>query len=357
MNERRTLRGLGPIAIVTLLTFPVGSPARADSEPFFKGKTIKLIQARRPGGAGDMRVRSIMKFLSDHIPGHPGILSQYMPGGGGRLAANHLYRAARPDGLTIANIGGGFLMNAVLGQPGANYDVRKVAYLGSGNSKGSYAFFTRKDLGLDTLDKLRAAPRVRVGGQNIGHDVYTQARLFVWILDLRNARFVVGYSGPEMDVAFIRGELDARSNNNATMLRRNPEWISDKLIDLHAVMEVPKGHRISHPAFKGVPALDQFSKTKAQRKALELRRNIRLVGSPYLLPPGVPADRVKILKEAFDKTLKDPRLTKEWEKLTGEPPAPVLADEQTTAVRSLSKDPEVITVFKQIAGAGPIPWP
>ena len=354
--NRRILKKLGYLAILFILTSLVFPLTYAQSEPFYKGKTIKIIQGRRPGGTGDLRARAIMQYLSDHIPGNPTLVSQYMPGGGGRLAANHVYNSVKPDGMTLANIGGGFIANAVLGARGVKYDIHKMTYLGTGNSRGSWAFYSLKELGYDSVEKMRAKENFRIGAQNVGHDVYIQARLFAWILGLKKARFIVGYSGPEMDIALVRGEFDARSSGIGTIVTRNRDWLKNKVITPHAVMEAPMGFRIHHPDFVNLPALESFIDTKVEREVLRLRRIVRQVGSPYVLPSGVPADRVKILKRAFEKTYKDPRLSKTWKKFTGDDPSPILPDDQAKAVAALPKDSQVIQIFRQLAGAGPMPW-
>jgi tripartite-type tricarboxylate transporter receptor subunit TctC len=97
--------------------------------PFYKGKTITFIQAREPGGSGDLRVRAILPALAKHIPGNPTIVMQFMPGFGGRKAANHLYKTARPDGLTIANMSASTIPLALLGEAGVEYDIDKLVHL------------------------------------------------------------------------------------------------------------------------------------------------------------------------------------------------------------------------------------
>ena len=104
-------------------------PARVFSQAqFFQGKTITIVQGRDPGGTGDMRVRAMMPFLQKHIPGNPTIVNEYMPGGGSRKAANHVYKSVRPDGLTIGNVGLGVVSSAVLGEPGVTYDLDKFFF-------------------------------------------------------------------------------------------------------------------------------------------------------------------------------------------------------------------------------------
>src|SRR5258708_4487292 len=207
---------------------------------FYKGKTITIIHGRDPGGTGDMRVRAMIPFLQKYTPGNPNIVSEYMPGGGGRKAGNYIYGSAAPDGLTIGNAGSGMVSSAVLGETGVQYDIDKLIFLGSPYSSTHYFFLTRRETGLTTLQKLRSAPGVRVGAQSVGHTIYNIGRLFAWVLPLKDPKFVTGYSTPERDVAFMAGELDALGTTDDHLVR-NPEWISANKIDLHALMEVPKG--------------------------------------------------------------------------------------------------------------------
>jgi tripartite-type tricarboxylate transporter receptor subunit TctC len=206
---------------------------------FYHGKSITLLQGREPGGTGDMRVKAVLPYLRKYIPGQPTIVSEYMPAGGGRMAANHIYRSARPDGLTLGNVGAGLVANAVLGETGVQYDLNKLIYLGSPNSASHYVFLTRKETGLNSLEKLRLKPGLRIGAQSVGHDIYINGRLFAWLLGLQEPRFVVGYSGPEVDSALLRGEVDGRANIADTLLQRTPDWVAKGIVDFHAILEIP----------------------------------------------------------------------------------------------------------------------
>ena len=103
-------------------------------------------------------------------------------------------------------------------------------------------------------------------------------------------------------------------------------------MDYHAIIEIPKGYRFDLPAFKSLPTLESFTRNERERKILAMFRTFRLVGSPYVLPPGVPSDRVNILREAFKKAFNDPMLPKEWTKFTGEEMFPLMPEEQTEAI-------------------------
>ncbi|HWP60371.1 MAG TPA: hypothetical protein VNL14_20920 [Candidatus Acidoferrales bacterium] len=321
--------------------------------PFYQGKTITLIQGTAPGGSSDMMVKAAVPFLKKYIPGEPTIVSEYIPGGGGVKAVNHLYKNVRPDGLTLGNVGGGLVSNAVLGESGVLYDINKLIYLGSPHSHYHWVFMTRKEAGLADLEALRSTPGIRVGAQSIGHSVYIVGRLFSYLLGLKEPKFVVGYSGPELDVAMMRGEFDARINNADTLLKRNPDWLAKGLVNLHAIMEVPKG--LKHERFAHLPEVEQFAKSDRERKVLAMLRAFRQVGSPYIFPPGTPKEQVKILRDAIAKTFNDPAFHSEYKKFTGDDPTPISGEEVEKAVRELPRDLEIVELFKKISGGGPLP--
>ena len=177
------------------------------------------------------------------------------------------FRNAKPDGLTIGNVGSGLVANAVLGSTGVEYDIDKLIYLGAANSTAQYVFNSMAKLGLDSIDKLRARPGLRVGAQTVGHDIYINGRLFSWLLGLKEPKFVTGYSGPELDLAMVGGELDARANIPDTILQRSPEFIEKKLANFHAIIQIPKDDRHPHPAFAKLPELETFAKSDRERRS------------------------------------------------------------------------------------------
>ena len=320
---------------------------------FYAGKTITIIQARAAGGTGDLRVRAQVPFLRKYIPGNPTITLEFMPGGGGRKAANHIYRTARPDGLTIGAMTPGFVPSAVLGETGVLYDLDKTIYLGSPDGGAQWIFATRKNAGADSLAKLRSMSGLRVGAQAVGHPIYLTGRLFAYLLDLKGPKFITGYTTQELDIALLRGEVDARSNLAETVISRNPEWIEKKLVDFHAIIEVPKGNQ--QPQFAQVPEIETFAKTAKEKKVVALLRGFRGTGSPNILPPGTPKDRVEILQEAMRKTFRDPEFHKEFKKLAGDDASPLMPEELEKAIRSLPREAEVIDFFKKLSAADPLP--
>jgi tripartite-type tricarboxylate transporter receptor subunit TctC len=322
--------------------------------PFYQGKTITLIQSGQAGGTGDMRVKAVIPFLRKYIPGNPHILAEYMPGGGGRKAGNYMFGAARPDGLTVGHVGG-VVANAVQGQAGVQYDVDKFIYLGAPNTASHYVFVTRGELGLNSLEKLRAHARLRVGAHAVGHFVYITGRLFAWLIGLRDPRFVTGYSGVELDVNLLRGEIDSRANIADTVLRRGSDSLTKGLVHVHAILEIPKGDKHPHVRFASLPEIESFARSDKESKVLAMFRAFRLVGSPYILPPGTLQARAEILREAFRKTFRDPEFHKEYNKLTGDDATPLLPEEMEKAVRELPREREIVEIFQKIAGPDALP--
>ena len=178
VSEGANRMRMTPITIVSILCLFFGDSTYAQA-PFYQDKTITVVLVGGPpAGSADLRTRGVINILRKHIPGNPTIVMQYMGAGGGRQAANHIYGVAKPDGLTVGSMGAALVTNAVLGATGVQYDIDKLIYLGTPDSAQHYLFITHRHAGLDTLEKLRAASGVRIGGQSVGHPVYITGRAF-----------------------------------------------------------------------------------------------------------------------------------------------------------------------------------
>ena len=321
---------------------------------FFQGKTVTIIQGRDPGGTGDLRTKAVATFVQKYLPGNPTVIMEYMPGAGGRKAANHLFRVAKPDGLTIGNPSIGMISSAILGESGVQYDIDKFFYLGSPYSTYHAVFVSRKQAGFNSIEKLQAASGVRIGAQSVGFVTYNEGRLFAYLLGLKEPRFIAAYGGAEIDPALLRGEIDARATGADTVVQRNKEWLEKgTIVDFHAILEVPKGEK--HPQFSSVPEVESFAKTDLERKVINMARAFRIAGTPFVLPPGTPKDRVEIIQGAFRKAYQDPEFFREYKKLTGDEPTPLLPELHDKAVRDIPREREVVEVFKKLVGAGPLP--
>jgi tripartite-type tricarboxylate transporter receptor subunit TctC len=349
--EIRRPCSVGLVLIALYLSLP-GGPAFSQAE-FYKGKTIKIIRGGGPGGSGEFQTRALVKFLEKHIPGKPTIIVEFIEGAAGRKAANVIYSSTKADGLTIGSIGAGLVVGPILGLPGSSYDLDKFIYLGSTDSGDPYIFYTKGELGLDSLAKLRAVTGLRFGAHAVGHPVYVTARMTAYLLGLKEPRFVTGFTGPEIYVALNRGELDAHATGAARFVIEQPEWIEKKLVHFHSTLTVPNGR--FHPVFAKVPELGRFAKTDNERKLLDMFRAFQYPRWPYIFPPGTPAERVQIIREAMRRAFADPEFPVEYKKLMGDPPAPLNGEELETAIKELPRDKEVVQLYQKLAGADPLP--
>ena len=337
-----------------VLCFVALIPSRAFSQaPFYQGKTITVIVSTSPAGTGDLRVKALMPFLRKHIPGNPTLILEYMDGGGGRKAANHMFRGARADGLTIGAMSSSVISLNIMRESGVLYDLDKFIYLGAPESVGHQIIYTRKELGLNNLEKLRAASGLRIGAQSVGHVSYIAGRFFAFLIGFKEPKFIAGYTAPEVDAALLRGELDARANAAVSVLRRNSDWLDKGVMDFHAIMEIPKG--VKHPRLGHLPEIETFVKTEREKKLLDIWRVFRQVGSPYILPPGTPKDKVDILQESMRRALSDGEFHRDFLKLVGDEVEPLSAEELTKIIKSAPRDVETIDLLKVISGAGALP--
>jgi tripartite-type tricarboxylate transporter receptor subunit TctC len=350
--KKLTLYAFVYVILVGLLAIlPAGNAfSQAD---FYKGKTIKIVRGGGPGGSGEFQTRALMRFLEKYIPGKPNLMMEFIEGAAGRKAANVIYSSTRPDGLTIGSIGAGLVVGPILGLPGSAYDLDKFIYLGSTDTGDPYIFYTKANMGLDTLEKLRAASGLRFGAHSVGHPVYVTGRLMAYFLNLKEPKFVTGFIGPEIYVAIMRGELDAHATGAARFVVENREWIEKKLVHFHATLTVPKGRY--HPLFARVPEIGSFAKSETERKLLDMFRAFQYPRWPYIFPPGTPKEPVQIIREAMRKAFADPQFPAEFNKLMGDDPSPLGGEDLERAIKELPRDQEVVQLYQKLAGPDALP--
>jgi tripartite-type tricarboxylate transporter receptor subunit TctC len=321
--------------------------------PYFQNKTIRIIRGGEPGGTGDLQARALIPALKKHISGQPTIIVENMPGAAGRKAVNHIYSSAKPDGLSIGAVGAGLVAGPILGLAGSQYDIDKLIYLGSTESGDPYVFVSRKEAGFDSLEKLRAATGLRIGAQAVGHPVFISGRMFAYLLGLKEPKMVVGYGGPEIDIALAKGEVDVRANGADTIFQRSREGLDKASLNFHAFITIPKGK--FPQGLPKAPDLDTFAKNDRERKLIELFRAFLYPRWPYIVPPATPKDVVGILRGAMAKAFKDPDFHKEFKKLMTTEPTPLTGEEMEIAIRELPRDAETVALYKKMAEDVPLP--
>ena len=352
MRQKTTFRAarffsIGFFGLLLLATHAFGQT------PYYQGKVLTILRGGAPGGTGDMQARALIPFLEKYLPGRPKVVISNMPGAAGRKAANHIYTTTKPDGLTIGAVGAGLVVGPILGLTGTLYDLEKLIYLGSTESGDPYFFLSRRDAGLDSLEKLRAASGLRIGAQAVGHPIYVSGRIFAYLLGVKEPKMVIGYGGLELDAALDRGEVDARANGADTILQRNRDALANEKFYVHSTISIPQGK--PHRLFPSVPELESFARNDKERQLVNLFRTFIYPRWPYILPPGTPDEIVGTLRGAMTQAFNDPEFHKEFKKLMANDPTPLTGEELQTAIKGLPRDAEIVGLYKKLAEGGPLP--
>ena len=275
-----------------------------------------------------------------------------MDGAGGQKAANYVHKTARPDGLTIGFWSAGAVPAAVLGQMGVLYDLKEAIFLGAHQTGRSTTFFTRKELGLDNLEKLRAASGLRVGAQAVGHGGYYVARLFAYVFGLKEPKWVTGYNGPESDIAITTGEIDSRASAIDQILASRLDWVDKGLMHFHAIYECPKVSTILMRDLLNSPTFAFCqSRESARSRSLPLTQS----ASPRCASAQTPKQIVQTLRDALAKVFDDPQFYKDYEKLTGEEPRPLTGDLLEREIRDIGGQQDIAELLKKIGGPDTLP--
>jgi tripartite-type tricarboxylate transporter receptor subunit TctC len=280
--------------------------ARADPvEDFYRGRTVTLIVGYSVGGGYDAYARVLARHLGKHIPGHPTIIVQNMPGAGSLRSANFLFNAAPKDGGTIAIFSRGMAMEPLIGTSQTAFDARKFTWLGSGTNEVSICA-TWNTSKVKSWNDMLTTP-FTVGGEGSGSD----PDIFATVV--RNAfgaklRLVSGYPGSaDVALAIERGELDGRCGWSYSSLKlQRPDWIRDKKINILVQLSLQKS-----PELPDVPIITEFAKTERQQHILKLVFSRQSMARPFAAPPGIPDDRKQALRKAFDDTMADPEFLAE----------------------------------------------
>ncbi len=299
-------RKMGAIAVAALLAGTVAwsftaAPAAA-AEPFYKGKTIKIVVRSGAGGGYDFYGRLIGRYLPRHLPGTPNSITINMPGAGGIVAANHLMNRAKRDGTEIALLSREIANAQRTGETGVKYDVRQLISIGSAASSTSVVLMA-KNHPVKTLAQLKNFNKtVLFAATGPGSGSYQRAMLLQ--MDGYPVRPITGYlSTPERMLAIVRGDTHGTSNSY--------ESARAQIKELGLVPIAYLGN--PHPILKGVPDLGSQLSKRGQAFAALMAAPLA-AGRPFLTAPNVPAERVKLLRAAFKAVLADPALLREAKK-------------------------------------------
>jgi tripartite-type tricarboxylate transporter receptor subunit TctC len=320
------------------------APAHAASDDFYRGKTIRIIVGFAAGGGFDTYSRAIARHMGKFIPGNPTIAVENMTGAGSLIAANHVYNAAKPDGLTVGHFIGGLIMQQVMGGPSIEFDARKFEMIGV-PIKENVVCALRKESGITSVkDWFAAKTPVKLGGTAPGSTTDDVAKILKEALGLP-IQLVSGYKG----TADIRLAADSGEIAGGCWAWESVKVTWRKALDTKDLTVVLQAIPKAHPELPNVPLAISYAKTEEAKKLVDAGiHDTQIFTRPYVLPPGTPKDRVQLLRKAFMDTLNDKGFLAEAEK-TKLDVDPIPGEQVGKIVGGLFKlEPNILAKLKQI---------
>jgi tripartite-type tricarboxylate transporter receptor subunit TctC len=279
---------------------------------FYEGKTIRFIVGFSAGGGYDAYTRTIARHMGKHVPGNPVFVVDNMAGAGSLISANYVYKAAKPDGLTVGHFIGGLFLQQLLGKPGIEFDSLKFEYIGV-PAQDHFILSVAKSAGITDPDKWIASKQVvKFGGVSTGSGTDDFPNLLKATIGLP-IQMVSGYKGTaDIRLAFNSAEVAGISNSWESM---KSTWKKElESGDLSIVLQVTSK---PHPELLKVPLAVNLAKTEEAKKLIQTVERVHGPSvRPYVVPPGTPKDRVQILRRAFMDTMKDSAFLAEAKKAT-----------------------------------------
>lgn len=334
---------------LVVLWLQSGAGAAAEPEPFYQGKTIKVIVGFTSGGFYDRWSRLLARFVPKYLPGHPEMVVQNMPGAGGMIAANNIYGVAKPDGLSVAMLSYGLYLDQLVGRKEVQYDVRKLNWIGS-PEKSEVLMYMRSDAPFKTVDDIRkASTPPKCGSTGTAGTDYILARLLEDTLGAK-IESVLGYpGGSEIDLAVEKGEVQCRGLTAAPFFGREPfiSWRKKHFVNVLIYGGVKRDPRIPDtPTIYEI--FDKEKTPEESRRVADVILRGGDFGRPWVMPPGTPAEIVTTMRAAYAKAMADPALLDEAKKAKLEAEYVSGEELQTLADKMLSQPPGVVARVKKL---------
>ncbi len=336
---------LASLVLIFTLVSGQSAPAASD-EDFYRGKTVRIVVGYSPGGGFDTFARLLARYLGRHIPGEPTVIVQNMPGAGSLVAANWVY-GQQPDGRTIVTFHFGLITQATVGDPLVKFDPAKYIWLGDPSIGGlPQVLWLRGDLPISSVAdfKNREKPlALGVTGRAEGPAIAGEFLRYLGF-PVNN---ISGYKGSsDIMVALERNEVDGRIIGQSTMQMIYSRYVQGGVVK--PLLSLGKEPRLE--PLPGVATLEDLKLNTAQRNLAEFLSRTWVALRPFALPPGVPPQRVAMLRQAFHQTLKDPQLIKDAER-QGTEISPMPGEELTQIVKELAAAPrDVVDIYKTFIG-------
>jgi tripartite-type tricarboxylate transporter receptor subunit TctC len=301
---KRSAIGFAALAAVSASTAPATA---AGCDDFYKGRTVQVIVGFAPGGGYDLYARTLARFMGRHIPGNPMLVTQNMPGAGSLKAMNYIYNVAPKDGSVIGTFARGLVVEPLLGHAqGTRFQATKLGWIGSVSNEVSVCAFW-STTGIGNWTDMQTKP-YKIGASAAGADSEIFPTVLKNIFHLP-MKVVTGYSGGGADInlGMERGEVDGRCGWSwSSLLAESRPLLDQKKIVVTLQIALEK-----HEDLPNVPLVMDLAKTPEDKAALKLIVSRQEIARPFAAPPGVPPARLKMLRDAFDATMKDPEFLAE----------------------------------------------
>jgi tripartite-type tricarboxylate transporter receptor subunit TctC len=330
--------------ILALLLVAAQSTACHAQEEFYKGKTLRIVISTGVAGGFAEYARLISEHIGKHVAGRPHVIMQSMPGAGGLLAANYLYTQAPQDGTTIGIINSTVPLAPLWGSKGARFETSKFNWLAALDRAEGVCTLWHTSAVKTWADML--SKEHTVGSIGAGSEIELYPAVLNKLFGTK-IKVIGGYkAGSDINLAMERGELDGRCGTHLSSFKAlRPGWFTEHKILVPII--VAEKRRADLP---DTPAVMEFVKDEPTRQQLELAMMAQNLDRPVVAPPGVPAERVKELRDALAAILADPAFRAEIEKRSLSID-PTRGEDMTTAyARALAYPPDIIAAVREIMG-------
>jgi tripartite-type tricarboxylate transporter receptor subunit TctC len=300
VHRRRPIRLASQLAAASLVSGALAAgalPAAAQVDTL-TGKSVQMIIGFGPGGGYDLWGRTVARHIGRHLPGSPSVVPQNMPGAGSYVAASHIYNVAPKDGTTLGIIARDAALGPLSGAPGARFDPTRLSWIGTPTKETNVciAYHSAKVKSVQDLYE----KQLILGDTGPGTGTRSYPKALAELLGMK-FKLVGGFpASSDVFIAMERGEVEGICESLDSIKIRRPDWIpSGKVTVLF------QGGAVPHPELKSVPFVRDLARSETERQAIEFLYAGQGIGRPFVAPPDLPAARLKMLRTAFEATMKD----------------------------------------------------
>jgi tripartite-type tricarboxylate transporter receptor subunit TctC len=295
-RHRLTASGLATLALLAIVC---AGKAGAQAGPSLAGRTVQMIIGFGPGGGYDLWGRVVARHIGRHLPGNPVVVPQNMPGAGSFVAANNIYNLAPKDGTAIGIIARDAALGPITGASGARFDPTRITWLGTPTTETNVCI-ANSTAKVHTLNDLYERELI-VGDTGVGTGTHSYPKALAALLGMK-FKIIAGFpSSSDVFLAMERGEVDGICESLDSVSGKRPDWIATKKIVI-----LFQGGATPNPTLKAVPFVTDLARSAEDRQAIEFLYAGQGIGRPFVAPPDMAADRVKMVRDAFSDTMKDP---------------------------------------------------